>query len=139
MFSNRSHQGKRLQHLLQTGRGGLSRPRTQTKKQVQTRLTRSQIDDLVSAYQSGCTTYELAAEFSIHRLTVSEILIREGVPRRNASLSPESVQEAIRLYRTGLSLAVVGNRLGCDPGTVRLALIAAQEPRRDTHGRIVHP
>jgi DNA-binding CsgD family transcriptional regulator len=136
-YSNHADQGKRLGHLLQIELGRPSKARSQTQRQVHVRLTQPRIDDLVSAYRSGRTTYELANEFGIHRLTVSKILIREGVPRRNASLTPESVQEAALLYRSGLSLAAVGLHLGCDPNTVRLALMAAGEPRRDTHGRAV--
>lgn len=135
MFSNRSGQGKRIGRLLQPGAARPKSSENQTRRRVRIRLNDIQVDELLVAYRSGRTTYQLATQFGIHRTTVSNLLLREAVAIRNASLTQDQTQDAVSLYRSGLSLAGVGNRLGCDPGTVRLALIAVHEPRRDTHGR----
>jgi hypothetical protein len=95
------------------------------------------MDEMVVGYQDGLTVYELAQRFRIHRNILSELLERRGVPRRYRSLSPAEIQKAIKQYSSGDSLATVGRSLGCDANTVRLALIAAGIPRRDTHRRLV--
>ena len=58
--------------------------------------------------------YELAARFGIHRVTVSAHLHRRGVTLRHQGLDDEGVNEAIRLYEGGWSLARIGDRLGVD-------------------------
>lgn len=46
---------------------------------------------------------------------------------------PQVVAETIRLYRSGLSLAQVGDRLGVTGSAVRSRLMVAGEPRRPAH------
>jgi DNA-directed RNA polymerase specialized sigma24 family protein len=91
---------------------------------------------MIEGYQAGQTLKELGKTFGVSRTTVSSILKREGIQIRNQSLGPEAINLAVELYISGLSLVEVGKQLECDPSTVRLALIAADEPRRDTHGRM---
>jgi transposase-like protein len=99
------------------------------------RLTRSQIGDVVTGYQSGRSLADLAQEFGIHRRTVADHLERVGVPRRVnlAKMSPDDVSRATTRYRTGESLATVGKALSVDASTVRRALKRAGvtiRPRR---------
>ncbi len=65
--------------------------RNYVPKQSQIRLDPRQIDDLIVAYRTGNTIEELAAQFRIHHTTVSNVLRRRGVPRRNRPLTPEQV------------------------------------------------
>lgn len=51
-------------------------------RQTQKRLDADSVDALVDGYLSGQTVYELAAEFSIERRTVTAHLHRRGVPMR---------------------------------------------------------
>jgi DNA-directed RNA polymerase specialized sigma24 family protein len=90
---------------------------------------------LVAGYKAGRTVYELADTLKISKTTVSKHLERQGVPRRMQSLNQEQVDKAIEMYGRGLSLAKIAPTLGCDPGTVRLALINAGVRTRDTQGR----
>jgi hypothetical protein len=109
-----------------------SSPRVQTRKQVQTRLTCLQIEDLASAYQSGRPTYELATEFSIRRLTVFEILIREGVPRR--TLHSHQNQSRKLLTSTVQGYLSQSWRIVADAIPARCALLSSR-PRNpeETH------
>jgi hypothetical protein len=59
----------------------------------------------------------LGDQFGIDRKTVSNILHRRGVPMRRRGLSPDQIDEAIRLYSSGWSLARVGEHLDVDPST----------------------
>lgn len=49
----------------------------------QRRLSPTDLDDLIEAYQAGATISQLADEFGIHRTTVAGHLDRHGVPRHS--------------------------------------------------------
>lgn len=66
---------------------------------------------LIDAYRTGATVYELGDEFGISRVTVSAILHRHSVPMRRRGLPAEQVDDATPLYRQGWSLARIGTRL----------------------------
>jgi Mn-dependent DtxR family transcriptional regulator len=91
-------------------------------RQVQHRLSADEVDDLVRQYQADAKVGELADRFGIHRDTVSEILNRHSVARRHRGIPPELLGELIASYRSGSSLATIGEELSVDPGTVALAL-----------------
>lgn len=90
---------------------------------------------IVAGYQSGKTVYELANEHRINRVTVSEVLKREGVKLRRQPPSEQQIRQMTRLYESGLSLKKVGDRLGFNATTVRANLLKAGVRMRDSHGR----
>jgi DNA-directed RNA polymerase specialized sigma24 family protein len=102
--------------------------------QVQHRLRDDEIDDLVAAYEGGCTVDELAEDFQVHRTTVMRLLKQRDVKtRRKHGLTPEQLDMAAELYREGWSLARVGERFHVDARTVRDTLAKAGveiRPRR---------
>jgi hypothetical protein len=65
---------------------------------------------------------------------VLRLLEVNGVARRRQSLTPEHVQEAIRLYGLGWPLGRIGERFGRHHSVVLRALERAGVPRRDSHG-----
>jgi DNA-directed RNA polymerase specialized sigma24 family protein len=54
---------------------------------------------------------------------------------RRRGLSPDQVDDAIRRYISGWSLARIGQHLSVDPTTVLNRLREHRIPTRDTHGR----
>ena len=94
-----------------------------------------QIQELIDGYRSGATVYELAAVFGIERRTVSAILHRHDVPMRRCGLSGDQVEDAVRLYDQGWSLARIGERMDVAADTVRQRLLERGVTMRDTHGR----
>jgi DNA-binding CsgD family transcriptional regulator len=79
--------------------------------------------ELAAAYESGATTRELAARFSIHRNTVATHLERVGVQTRaRRRLSPSEVDLAAQLYEEGWSAARLAKKLGVSDHTIRAAL-----------------
>jgi DNA-directed RNA polymerase specialized sigma24 family protein len=62
-------------------------------------------------------------------------LKRHGVSTRQSGLSAEQVRQAVLLYAQGKSLAIIGNELGVDTGTVHNRLREQGVTMRDTHGR----
>ena len=94
-------------------KGRLSNP-------TQRRLSPTDIDDLIAAYQVGATISQLAAEFDVHRTTVAAHLDRLGVPRHHeqAVWNDETLKDAAELSASGLSLADVADRFRIDAQTV---------------------
>lgn len=93
------------------------------------------MDQLVAAYETGATVYQLADRFKINRRTVSQIIKRRGVETRWKRLTEGDVNEAERLYTQGWSLARVGERLGVSDDAVRLRLLKRGVQMRDPHWR----
>ena len=91
--------------------------------------------ELVNRYLAGATVYELAAEFDMSRSTVSNRLKRAGVTLRLGPPTREIIDEIVRLYKGGASLAAVGEQVGFAPGTVHRHLRNRGILTRDTHGR----
>lgn len=108
-------------------------PRRQVKRAV--RLSAVQVGRLIEHYQCGATVYELAAEFGIQRATVACRLKDAGVILRRQGPVATDIDEMIRLYTSGLSLAAVGQRLGFDAETIRTHIKARGVQTRDPHGR----
>jgi hypothetical protein len=96
-YLNPSDQGERLRDLLGIVPSGSQTVNTRTKKAIHRRLRAAQVEELVAGYQTGSTVYQLAEKFRINRDTVSKLLERQGVPRRNRPLSPVQIEQAIEL------------------------------------------
>lgn len=90
---------------------------------------------LVAEYEAGSTMNALAKKFGINRRTVSTILRRNGIPTRYRRLSSEQVDDAVRLYRAGWSLARIGEHFRVDPTTVHNRLRDRRVSMRDPQGR----
>jgi hypothetical protein len=86
-------------------------------------------------YLAGSTIRDLAAEFRVHRQTISDVLKRCGVATRFRPLGDDQIAEAVRLYASGLSLARVGERVGADALTIRSKLLGRGVRMRDPQGR----
>jgi DNA-directed RNA polymerase specialized sigma24 family protein len=98
-------------------------------------LAADEVVALLERYQAGATVYELAGEFSIHRVTVGKHLRRKGVRLRLDGLDDAQIEGAVHLYGQGWSLAKVGKHLGVAAGTVRKVLMDRGVRMRDSHGR----
>jgi predicted DNA-binding protein (UPF0251 family) len=71
------------------------------------------------------TVYELAAKYSCHRTTISKHLKQNGVKVTHCKMDNRQIEEAIRLYESGLSLKNVGKLLTIAETTIRETLIRA--------------
>ena len=87
---------------------------------AQRRLSPADIDDLISTYQAGTTISQLAADYGVHRTTVTSHLDRHGVPRHSeqTAWNDKILSHAAELYATGRSLADVADQFGVDAQTV---------------------
>lgn len=76
---------------------------------------------------------ELAGRFGIHRTTVMTHLDRHGVERRTGNVQ-RRIDEALRLYESGWSLARIGTEFGVNAETARRALRGAGVSMRPRPG-----
>ncbi len=83
------------------------------------RLSSSQIDELVAAYQAGATQAALAERFGQHENTIGLHLRKRGVLGRGPRvLTDEQADELRRLRESeGLSYAALGRRFGVSEWT----------------------
>lgn len=96
-------------------------------------LADDEVDRLVAARKAGAEIKDLAAELGVHRATIIAHLNRRGVEGRRhpgRTLTETGIQDAGRLYESGLSLAEVGKRLDVDRRYLRVVLPAAGFPLR---------
>jgi DNA-directed RNA polymerase specialized sigma24 family protein len=84
-----------------------------------------EVDQLVAAYRAGATVYQLADQFGSHRITVGKHLRARGIDTRPAALTPDDLQRAIQLYRSGWSLAKIAKTFEVAAETIRTQLIQA--------------
>jgi hypothetical protein len=110
---------------------GRDRPSTRTvrsPRRIQRKLTPDEVSDLVELRRNGCEIDALAERFGVGRSTVMEQLKRAGVPGRRwqgRTLSPEQLEEAGRLYESGLNLIAVAEQFDVDRRYLRRALPSA--------------
>lgn len=108
---------------------------TGARSQKQRWLQPHEVDEMVLAYKSGQTVYEIAKVFKCHRTTVSGHMKARGVLMRIASMTEAKIDQAVELYGSGLSLAKVGKQLGFDAETIRQSLISRGIALRGSHER----
>jgi transposase len=94
-------------------------------RQSQHRLDGAAITQLVQRYVGGSAIKDLAAEFAVHRTTITTVLRREQVEMRQAGLNATQLDEVQTLYRDGWSLARLGEKFGVDGTTVWRYLLLA--------------
>ena len=112
--------------------------RTGPIRQRQKRLSGAQALLVGEKYAEGATVYQLADEFGICRSTVSEWLKRLAIPIRGQSVTRETVDSMVSLYKSGFSLDEVSQRIGISAGTVHNHLKKRGIQMRDSHGREVN-
>lgn len=89
----------------------------------QRRLSPSEVDELVAAYQVGEKVADLAARFGIGRTTVKPHLRRRGVAGRPyRQVHGELLDRARALYAQGWSLRAIEAELGIGREAIRSAL-----------------
>ena len=99
------------------------------------RLGPEAIAQLVADYENGLASPDLMIKYNLGKGTVLRLLRAQGVEVRNQSLTIEQIEEAIRLYLEGWSLAKVGGHFGREHTVIRDVLMRAGIPRRNAHGR----
>lgn len=135
LFSSHANELRKAhRHLSTEPIRGLPQGNGSRKRTTLSRLSDEKVGQIVTAYETGKTVYELAAEYRCHRVTISAVLKRQGIALRRTSPTPEQIDKMVHLYETGYSLAKVGDRLGFNATTVLHQLKVRGIPTRDAHG-----
>lgn len=101
------------------------------------RLDEDQLNTLITRYEAGESTRDLARDDGPHRHTVARALRNAGIDLRHKRrrLTDEQVVEAATLYNTGLTLAQLAERLSVGQETIRRELVASCHRLRPRGGR----
>lgn len=91
--------------------------------------------EMVRAYEAGSPAHVVARRYGISKSTLLALLDEHDVPKRHRPMTAGEVSAAVVLYRSGLSLASVGEQMGRNPSVIRNALMAEGVELRDSHGR----
>lgn len=137
LFSSHANElRKARRHLLTEPVRELPQANGGRKRTTQPRLSDEKVSQIVTAYETGKTVYELATEYGCHRVTISAVLKRQGVALRRTSPTAEQIDEMVRLYESGMSLARIGEQFAMNASTVLTQLRKKKIRTRDAHGRI---
>ncbi len=137
LFSSYANELQKVHRRLSTKPvSELSQENGGDKRTTRPRLSDEKVSQIVAAYKTGKTVYELAAEYDCHRVTITAVLKRQGVALRRTSPTAAQIDEMIRLHEAGPSLARVGERFGMNASSALAQLRKSDVRTRDTQGRI---
>lgn len=106
-------------------------------RDVNRRLGRDTIRQLVLEYRRGRHTTELTATYGISKSSVLRLLRENNVEMRRKGVSPQQAAAARVLYETeGMSLASVARELNLAKQSVRLALLDLGVAMRPSGGSL---
>lgn len=108
-------------------------------RNIQRRLPRHTIDELVHAYRDGATTLQLAHRYGISKTAVLDLLTREGITRRHQPLNDTDIDHLERLYLAGHSLVSCSRLTGAPASTIKDALHKRGTPMRPAGGTRNNP
>lgn len=104
-------------------------------RQVERRLGKQAIEELVASYAAGVPSTQLAVAYRLSKGSVLRLLHEHGVAMRRQPLTQSEVDQAVALYRAGWSLARLGAKFSVDGMTVRAALLKQGVAMRSAHER----
>lgn len=95
--------------------------------------------DVTRLYQSGLTTYEVAARLHLSQPTVIHRLKRAGVARRTRwqQFTATTPEEAVAMYLSGLGSTEVAKRIGVTAAAIRNYVVRAGHKMRPKQNPIV--
>lgn len=116
-----------LTKLVQQSRNSGSIPASPEPSRVPTRSLRRRlspqtIEELVTRYTGGDSIRALSREYGVSRSGLCGLLQKEDVTLREQGVSREGVENAVRLYKSGLTIRQVAEHVGYSYGTIRTAL-----------------
>jgi IS30 family transposase len=86
-------------------------------------MNEAEIQQLIFDYTGQhMTVYQLADRYNLHRTTISAVLRKNGVVVTGQRMTGKQVEEAMRLYESGLTLRAIGEKFGVGESTVSRTL-----------------
>ncbi|MEV8180546.1 helix-turn-helix domain-containing protein [Specibacter sp. NPDC078692] len=104
-----------------------ARPATSNRRsqryRIADRFTPDELTAIVTRYQAGEYSTDLAKEHDIAKSTLLRLLAEQGVEVRSRILTPEKEHEILRLRQQGLIIRDIAKRVGCSYDTARKFLL----------------
>jgi hypothetical protein len=127
-YSKHDLTGVGLDRLRATLADGSGRRRSDTRSRplrykLDQRLDASVPAGVVADYKAGMPTTQLTGKYGFSKASVLRLLHEAGTEMRRQPFCEQEVDEAVRLYGSGLSVAAIGLRLGAHPSKVWRALV----------------
>ena len=120
-YSKRAHLIPRIDEVL-TAKGGVVRSRPQYRR-VSSHLSTKDIAQMTQQYSDGVSMSALSRSYGISTYSLRMVLAREGVLSCGESMSEESIQLALGLHASGVSVMEIARQVGGVPdSTLRLVL-----------------
>jgi hypothetical protein len=121
--------------------GGRSAAQNRPRRfKLDQRLNASVPPQVVADYEAGMPTTQLTVKYGLTKASVLRLLHEAGVELRRQPFSEQELDEAVRLYASGLSTAAISAQLGAHPSKVWRALkargVALRPPRNRPPGII---
>jgi transposase-like protein len=134
------HRYSRLAYMITTlvrAKKGASTPRKPGRSNpspvpVRKRVPKHLHQEIITSYQAGATTRQLAQHYGVCKTNIENLLHRANVPMRNQPLTPNQVSEAIQLRAQGLSTYKIAERFGVVQSTVWRAFQQSDSKSRPT-------
>lgn len=98
-------------------------------------LNEAQLREAEAKYLAGATLHEAVAPYGISHVRLGTHLRHRGNKVRGGSPTEAEIDQMIRRYERGESLAGIGRALDYQPDTVRNRLMKRGVQSRDTHAR----
>jgi len=88
--------------------------------------------EICQMYKAGLNTYEIAKNMGVTSKSIYNVLINQGIPRRNyRGYKLESVKkELIALYNQGIPVTTLAKKYGCSSSTITFLLKKEKVPVR---------
>ena len=103
-------------------------PRTDSKvraprvHRLDNRLSAEAVATIIAEYETGTPSTVLGKQYGTSGAAIVRLLRDYGIEIRNKRLTPAQLEEAERLYLTGLSLVSVGEVMGIKSATIYVNL-----------------
>ena len=109
-YSKRAHLISRIDEVL-TAKGGVVRSRPQSRR-VSSHLSTKDIAQMTQQYSEGVSMSALSRSYGISTYSLRMVLAREGVLSCGESMSEESIQLALGLHASGVSVMEIARQVG---------------------------
>ena len=109
-YSKRAHLISRIDEVL-TAKGGMVRSRPESRR-VSSHLSTKDIAQMTQQYSEGVSMSAMSRSYGISTYSLRMVLAREGVLSCGESMSEESIQLALGLHASGVSVMEIARQVG---------------------------
>jgi DNA invertase Pin-like site-specific DNA recombinase len=99
-------------------------------QKLSSRLGKEVCDEICERYAAGETAGVIAADHDIAKNSVLNLVRSRNIVVRAQGPTEKQIDQAVRLYELGMSIAKIQKEVGSSYGAIRRALLRAKIPMR---------